>query len=250
MATRCRRCTTCAIDFGWASRTIRDVQRALKADGYIVVEERKRAVVAYRPADDADDGRIRALLARREVVADCYRTLELVMPPLFHLAARCCSDEDLFAWLRMRSALIALAYRKGGAYRTHRLFCTAWWQRQATRCSRRASQLGAHRSGARWFRVSKPFCLACGRVDGGLMTWMFSSLLLRDADEVQYRFGCMYRGVAQRVGAYFDALENAYAPAVDIGSFGYAWNAKAGLEFVHGQISSQSCGTHRSGGIR
>ena len=30
-------------------RTIRDVQRALKADGYIVVEERKRAVVAYRP---------------------------------------------------------------------------------------------------------------------------------------------------------------------------------------------------------
>ena len=78
-------------------RTIRDVQRALKADGYIVVEERKRAVVAYRPADDADDGRIRALLARREVVADCYRTLELVMPPLFHLAARCCSDEDLFA---------------------------------------------------------------------------------------------------------------------------------------------------------
>ena len=73
-------------------RTIRDVQRALKADGYIVVEERKRAVVAYRPADDADDGRIRALLARREVVADCYRTLELVMPPLFYLAARCCSD--------------------------------------------------------------------------------------------------------------------------------------------------------------
>ena len=69
------------------------------------------------------------------------------------------------------------------------------------------------------------------------MTWMFSSLLLRDADEVQYRFGCMYRGVAQRVGAYFDALENAYAPAVDIGSFGYAWNAKAGLEFVHGQIA-------------
>ena len=53
-------------------RTIRDVQRALKADGYIVV--------AYRPADDADDGRIRALLACREVVADCYRTLELVMP--------------------------------------------------------------------------------------------------------------------------------------------------------------------------
>ena len=53
--------------------------------------------MAYRPADDADDGRIRALLARREVVADCYRTLELVMPPLFYLAARCCSDEDLFA---------------------------------------------------------------------------------------------------------------------------------------------------------
>ena len=40
-------------------RTIRDVQRALKADGYIVVEERKRAVVAYRPADDADDASVR-----------------------------------------------------------------------------------------------------------------------------------------------------------------------------------------------
>lgn len=52
-------------------RTIRDVQRALKADGYIVVEERKRAVVAYRPADDADDGRIRRC-GRVARVADCY----------------------------------------------------------------------------------------------------------------------------------------------------------------------------------
>ena len=115
-------------------RTIRDVQRALKADGYIVVEERKRAVVAYRPADDADDGRIRALLARREVVADCYRTLELVMPPLFHLAARCCSDEDLFAL-----AQDAKRVDRSGV----------------TRCSRRASQAWSASVWCRWFRVSK-----------------------------------------------------------------------------------------------
>ena len=116
-------------------RTIRDVQRALKADGDIVVEERKRAVVAYRPADDADDGRIRALLARREVVADCYRTLELVMPPLFYLAARCCSDEDLFALAQ--DALTEL--------RQHGL----------PRCSRRASQAWSASVWCRWFRVSK-----------------------------------------------------------------------------------------------
>ena len=34
----------------------------------------------------------------------------------------------------------------------------------------------------------KPFASRAVDVDGGLMTWMFSSLLLRDADEVQYRF--------------------------------------------------------------
>ena len=33
-----------------------------------------------------------------------------------------------------------------------------------------------------------PFASRAVDVDGGLMTWMFSSLLLRDADEVQYRF--------------------------------------------------------------
>ena len=130
-------------------RTIRDVQRALKADGYIVVEERKRAVVAYRPADDADDGRIRALLARREVVADCYRTLELVMPPLFHLAARCCSDEDLFALAQ-------------DAKRVDRSGVSEGWRishasivLQATRCSRRASQAWSASVWCRWFRVSK-----------------------------------------------------------------------------------------------
>lgn len=136
-------------------RTIRDVQRALKADGYIVVEERKRAVVAYRPADDADDGRIRALLARREVVADCYRTLELVMPPLFHLAARCCSDEDLFALAQDAKRVDRSGVSEGWRISHASIVCTAWWQRQATRCSRRASQAWSASVWCRWFRVSK-----------------------------------------------------------------------------------------------
>lgn len=219
-------------------RTIRDVQRALKADGYIVVEERKRAVVAYRPADDADDGRIRALLARREVVDDCYRTLELVMPPLFHLAARCCSDEDLFALAQDAKRVDRSGVSEGwrishASIVLHGLVAKAG-NPLFTSCFASLERIGLVPVVPGF---ESPFASRAVDVDGGLMTWMFSSLLLRDADEVQYRFGCMYRGVAQRVGAYFDALENAYAPAVDIGSFGYAWNAKAGLEFVHGQIA-------------
>ena len=193
---------------------------------------------AYRPADDADDGRIRALLARREVVADCYRTLELVMPPLFHLAARCCSDEDLFALAQDAKRVDRSGVSEGwrishASIVLHGLVAKAG-NPLFTSCFASLERIGLVPVVPGF---ESPFASRAVDVDGGLMTWMFSSLLLRDADEVQYRFGCMYRGVAQRVGAYFDALENAYAPAVDIGSFGYAWNAKAGLEFVHGQIA-------------
>ena len=178
-------------------RTIRDVQRALKADGYIVVEERKRAVVAYRPADDADDGRIRALLARREVVADCYRTLELVMPPLFHLAARCCSDEDLFALAQDAKRVDRSGVSEGwrishASIVLHGLVAKAG-NPLFTSCFASLERIGLVPVVPGF---ESPFASRAVDVDGGLMTWMFSSLLLRDADEVQYRFGCMYRGVS------------------------------------------------------
>ena len=71
--------------------TVRDALHALSVDGYIILEERKRAVVADR-AQGATCACACGLVARRDEVLDCFRALELIMPPLFYLASRYCTD--------------------------------------------------------------------------------------------------------------------------------------------------------------
>ncbi|WP_235904808.1 GntR family transcriptional regulator [Eggerthella guodeyinii] len=221
-------------------RTIRDVQKALKAEGYIVVEERKRAVVVYRPPDGIDDRGIRSLLARRDAVSDCYRTLELVMPSLFFLSARSCSDEDLHGFAR--DAARVESGQRAEDWRLSRSSAVLHGLLEKTGNPLFASCYASLERMARVPVIAEfdsPFsCRPVAEVDGGVLSWMLASLELRDADEVQRRFGLMYRGAGACVDAYLDELEAAYPPAAKEGeSSSYAWNAKAGLEFVHGQIA-------------
>lgn len=219
--------------------TVRDVLHALKVDGYIVLEERKRAVVAHR-ASDVDE-RICAceLVARREEVLDCFRTLELVMPPLFVLASRSCTDEEL-------DELVRAARLVGRRQRDE-----AW------RLSRSSSVLhgllgkagnpllsSCYTSLERIGRIpivsgyESPYTRATADAEPGLLAWMFSALKLRDEEEALRRFRRMYQGTARYVEAYLDELAVEYpACRKDDGEAAYSWNAKAGLDYVHGRIA-------------
>lgn len=220
-------------------RTIRDVLSVLKIEGYIAVEERKRAVVTYRTPESDEDRSICALLERREAVIDCYRTLELVMPPLFSLSARSCSDDELGAFARD-----AARVEQGQRSEDWRIARSSAVLHDLLGKTGNPLFASCYASIERMARVpviagfDSPFARRTVEVDEDVFSWMIASLELRDASEVQRRFGLMYRGAGARVAAYLDELAASCPyPAGEEECAGYTWNAKAGLEFMHGQIA-------------
>ena len=218
------------------ARTVRDVLKALKDDGYIATEERRRATVAFRSSDDDVERAARSLLARRDELLTCYRTLELVMPPLYAFAARHCRADELAAlgraleradvenrsgdWRLSRSSLVLheLLDKAGNP-----LFSECYDGLE------RASAVPALPG------FADPYVRATEESDN-LLGWMFASLSGDDPAEVQRRFGLLYRGTAEYVERYLDELDAAY-PGTEGGGRGFSWNARTGRSYVHAQMA-------------
>lgn len=218
------------------ARTVRDVLRALRSNGYIATEERRRATVAFRASDDEVERAARSLLARRDELLACYRTLELVMPPLYEFAARRCCEEELAAlgralerahvesrsgdWRLSRSSLVLheLLDKAGNPLFSE---CYASLERAST-----APALPG---------FANPYARATEESDN-MLGWMFASLSEDDPAEVQRRFGLLYRGTAEYVERYLDELEAAY-PGTEVGGRGFSWNARTGRSYVHAQVA-------------
>lgn len=218
-------------------RTVRDVLSALRTDGYIATEERKRATVVRRADAERDAEAIaRTALAARQDVLESLETLELIMPPLFHDAARHCSEGEIDElcravegkefevrkgdWRLSRSSLVlhGLLDKTGNPLLSE---CYASLER--------ASIVAVHPS------FESPYERASAD-SGNTLPWIFGSLKSGDPDEVQRRFGSMYSGTAAYVRAYFDELAAAYpydGPRLPV----YAWDAKAGKSYVYAQVA-------------
>ncbi|MFR6332803.1 MAG: hypothetical protein ACLUOI_31220 [Eisenbergiella sp.] len=67
-------------------RTVKDVLAALREEGLIRTEERKTAVVLYRPRRTSDENSILSyVLERRTSPRNFFQTIALLMPPCFPL---------------------------------------------------------------------------------------------------------------------------------------------------------------------
>ena len=116
------------------------------------------------------------------------------MPPLFHLAARCCSDEDLFALAQDAKRVDRSGVSEGwrishASIVLHGLVAKAG-NPLFPSCFASLERIGLVPVVPGF---DSPFASRAVDVDGGLMTWMFSSLLLRDADAVSYTHLDVYK---------------------------------------------------------
>ena len=78
-------------------RTARDVLKALRDDGYIRTEERRRATVIHGTEDAGNEANLRETLARRNCMSEVYDAMELLMTPLLIFCAQQCGDDELLA---------------------------------------------------------------------------------------------------------------------------------------------------------
>ena len=82
-------------------RTVRDVLRTLKEEGYICTEERKAATVLYRQPDcQESDSAIRSVLGRKKLIVNVHRAITILMPPIIAFSSQCLNQEELKQWLQ------------------------------------------------------------------------------------------------------------------------------------------------------
>ena len=74
-------------------RTVKDVMRALKKDGYIITEERKAAMVVYRSADR--EMAVRSVLERKSSILAVHQTIAVLVPELLAFSARLYDPDKL-----------------------------------------------------------------------------------------------------------------------------------------------------------
>jgi len=75
-------------------RTVKDVLAVLREEGYIKTEERKDTIVIYKPSNKAEVEPIKELMAKREALLDCLKTMEIMMPDIFVRSMEVNSVED------------------------------------------------------------------------------------------------------------------------------------------------------------
>ena len=83
-------------------RTVKDVLKRLREEGYIYTEERKAAVVTYRQTDpEHKNMAVRSALERKKSILEVYQTLGVIMPLIFSFSVQLCSDEELSQWSKL-----------------------------------------------------------------------------------------------------------------------------------------------------
>ena len=79
-------------------RTVKDVLRTLKEEGYIRTEERKSAVVIYDQTGQKYLTAIRSILECKSSILAVYKTLAALMPYIFAISVRNCPEDRLKFW--------------------------------------------------------------------------------------------------------------------------------------------------------
>ena len=217
-------------------RTVRDVVAALKEDGFIATEERKRATVSYRA--NLEDGiavGARSLIARRSTVLESLQTLELLMPMMLWRAARSCSVEELDA---LRSSAYPVDYEmRSGDWRVSRssvaqhellkkadnpLFVECFASLEL------ASIVPVYPG------YADPYAEAVER-SGHVLKDVFDALKLGSYEQACGEISYMFADMAEYIVPYLDALEADYPIDDKVSGLPYTWNARAGREYAYAQ---------------
>ena len=226
-------------------RTARDVLAALRAAGYIETRERRCAVVTYREDTSRENGAaIRALLARREAVADAFATMAVLAPPLFAFCARRCDERELQrlqrAYLRADRSTHKGDWRASSAV-LGRLLAKA----ENPLLTDLYASLELYTQLPVFAGYENPYVRASSRHPDRDFTWVLASL--PEAAAVQRRFGTMYRAVGEAVAAYLKALA-ADCPGVTADpAQAYRWDAFKGRVYTYAELGRDLLARIRAG---
>lgn len=218
-------------------RTVRDVLRTLKEEGYICTEERKAATVLYRQPDcQESDSAIRSVLGRKKLIVNVHRAITILMPPIIAFSSQCLNQEELKQWLqaltrsrfnspeirwRTCSKLLysLLEHSKNLLFRDMFISFELYGRLPFFQSQKRYLELFAKR----------------GKFRGTV--WVMESLLTQDPSEITARFTDMFQRTTAAVEEYLDELSQEFPELPDQEDVSFLWAPERGRDHYYTQIT-------------
>lgn len=214
--------------YGVGITTVRRVLRMLDRDGYVRAARGQPALVTY----EAPEETYRAALAgRRAEIADAYRSLELLMPPLYLEGAKRCTEADL-ARLEETARSVVPGMERAVLYRKANAFFQAILEPLQNQLALDLELDAEHYLIVPYFplpQAEDPAALDAGH----LRDWLAGAVRRLRREEYpafSESVTAFYRSAAQRVDGYLAALE-AHAPGPS--------PARDSLRWFHGKEHSE-----------
>ncbi len=217
-------------------RTIKDVMRALREDGYIRTEERKPAVVIYQRSEERRDAAVQAALRQRTSILQVYETMALLLPQMAALSAAACDDGKMEEWVRrfrnfdkkdaerrkkLTAAFLYFLMEHSGnllfrdLYATYELYAKIPLFLDGEKFESRVVRYNGFRS----------------------LTGMVEALLARDGGEIVSQFSTLYAAIVATVRSLLEELAAEHPDVPEDPEPGFAWNAQRGRDHFYLQIA-------------
>lgn len=214
-------------------RTVKDVMRALKKDGYIITEERKAATVVYRLADR--EVAVRSVLERKSSILAVHQTIAVLVPELLVFSA-CLYDPDKLSRLfheQMRA--------KGtGAEAFTKVFdiCIYALLENSNNLLFRDlySSLEIYARMPFFQNNSRFVELVIENNNLHGIRWAPESFSWGGPEAIGRRFQMMFQSVARAIEQYLNEMSEAYGEVAEKPEENYRWTAECGKEHYYVQI--------------
>ncbi|MBC3515214.1 GntR family transcriptional regulator [Neobittarella massiliensis] len=219
-------------------RTVRDVLRALKEEGYISTQERRPTTVQYQlPVTEGIDAAMQSVLVRRTSIIDVYRTMSIIMPPVFALSAQVFGDASFVQWsrdlARLKGKDPAVCWQAYSSLlytlldRSHNLLFRDMFA--SLEIYARTPYFQKHPRHAQWVAAHSTFHSAMQTME---------SLPTKDGALITTRFQSMFQALTIAVEKWIDeALATCKTPPQEDPNSGYTWTSERGRDHYYTQIT-------------
>lgn len=228
---------TCLCDFYHVGiRTVKDVLRTLKEEGYIKTEERKAAVVIYR--QQKTDEAIRSVLTKKKVILEVYQTLTTLMPWIFAFSAQFCDKAKLKLILENIEQLRDKEKKMPGVSFLNPLY--ELLDRSNNLLFRDLfANLEIYARMPFFQRYSRYLELITVHNQFRDVSWVLESLMLENQEEVVSRFRLMFQTVEDAIRDHLEEMSREFGEIEETEEAFFQWKAETGRDHYYMQITRE-----------
>ena len=216
-------------------RTVKDVLKKLKEDGYIKTHERKASIVIYQPDQLNNQRQGIYFLQHRNEMIEVYKTINIVLPLFISFAVDVLTDDDLYKWINLlkqsqnKNILIREKIFSHMLYdileKSYNPFLRSIFS--SLEIYAQPIYFLNYEANIQYIQLEKKF----KNID-----WVVESFITKDKVEIDYRFHLMFETVIQGIDKVLNSLTSQY-PDILESKPQFHWFAQLGRNHYYTSIA-------------